>query len=67
MGFFFNETVKEAVKGRQKVESMTYNISDDLENEGSCKIRITELSNRIQAHMSVRFKLENCHRKVLLI
>lgn len=29
---FFNETVKEAVKGRRKVESMTYNISDDLEN-----------------------------------
>lgn len=49
------------------MESMTYNITDDLENEGSCKINITELSNRIEVHTFVRFKLANCHRKVLVI
>lgn len=49
------------------MESMTYNISNDLGNEKSSKISITELSNRIEAHRFVRFKLANCHRKLLVI
>lgn len=46
---------------------MTYNISNDLENEGSCKISITELSNRIGTYILVRFKPANCHTEVLVI
>jgi len=49
------------------VESVSYNVSDYLGSEVSCKVSITELSNRIEAHMFVRFKLANCHRKVLVI
>lgn len=38
-----------------------------MRDEGSCKISITEISNRIEAHRFVRVKLANCYRKALVI
>lgn len=47
----------------KSMKSMTYNIKDYLGDADSCTISVTELSNRLEAHMFVRFKLAKCHRK----